>query len=357
MWPDFIKHYKKTIGGKDYWYFQKAVKIKGKSVVIASYVAPYGIPEEKLEKAIPVALQKFINRIFELECGERKRKYKHKYLSDYQVEILESIRFDFNYRFKELYPTAFKMYKDASYIRYVHGTTAIEGNTLSLGQTKQVLEEGLSVSGKSLREIYEVENYKRLREFIEGYNKRFDLPFIKKIHEIVCANMPDCGPGSLRKVDVEIKGTNVEPVPAGAIEFEMEALLKWFHSELEKKRHILEVACEFHQRFEEIHPFTNGNGRVGRELINYLLERHGYPPIYLEKEDRETYLVALKSGNSDDPRPLVDLYFNKLLKNHSKVLQNVKGLNLEQSEGFSKEEPKEIQTRLFDYGDNNEKNN
>jgi Fic family protein len=288
--------------------------------------------------------------VYELETGERRRKFKTKYIPPYQSELLETIRFDYNYRLKNMYPSAFKMYKNAAYVKYVHGTTAIEGNTLNFEQTKQVLEDGIAVSGKSLREIHEVENYKRLRIFVENYNKRVDINFIKKLHEIVCANIPQCNPGSLRKTPGGIAGVErlVEISPPGAVEFDMEKLLSWFHNQIGKKYHILEIACQFHQRFEEVHPFVDGNGRVGRELINFFLETYGYPPIYLEKEDREIYLAALKAGNKDNPRPLIDLYLAKLLRNHAKFLNEIKELHLSNVEGVTNE-PKEVQTRLSEF--------
>jgi len=141
-----------------------------------------------------------------------------------------------------------------------------------------------------------------------------------------------------------ITGTNIEPPQAAAIPFEIESLITWFNKKISANYHVLEVACEFHQRFEELHPFRNGNGRVGRELINYFLERFEYPPVYLEKEDRENYLSALAAGNDDKLKPLVNLFFNKLMTNHAKFLEQVK----ETTETAKKFTPS-IQTKLEDF--------
>lgn len=354
MWPNFVKHYLKRTGTgkKEYWYLQDTLRINGRLMPVSIYVGPQDLPEEKLRDAIKLATQKLINKINELHFNEQKRKYTHKILNKFDVEKLESLRFDYSFRFKKLYPSAFEQYKDASYIKYIHGTTAIEGNTFSLAQTKEAIEKEAIIPGKTLREQYEVQNYKKVREFVEETSGRFDIFFIKNLHKLICANIPNSDPGNFRVTPVSIMGMNIETSPAVAVEADVEDLITWYKQQRRNKIHIVELAGIFHQRFEEIHPFIDGNGRVGREIINVMLERADYPPVYFEKADRDRYLDAMEGGNPkngdpNDKPPIVYLIKDKLFENHEKILAQVKAIDISNADGLR--QPKVIQKNLFEF--------
>lgn len=349
MWPLFVKHYLKTINSKSYWYIQESAKINGKKRHITIYVAPDGLSDGEMKEKIKLSVQKLINRVNELNFDEKKRKYSHKILTKLEVERLETLRFDYSFRFNKLYPGAFEQYKKANYVRYVHGTTAIEGNTFTLSETRQVLEDNITVAGKDLREQFEIQNYKKVREFVEESSHRFDIRFIKKLHSIICENIPKSNPGNFRVTPVFIAGMNVETSPAIAVESDLEDLIQFYKQQRRNKRHIVELAGIFHQRFEEIHPFNDGNGRVGREIINVMLERGDYPPVFFEKKDRASYLDALENGNglTNDNYPIVKVLCNKLIENHELILEKVKAIDISNIEGMGEKRPK--QSTLFEF--------
>lgn len=177
-------------------------------------------------------------------------------------------------------------------IEYAHNSTAIEGNTLTLVQTKAILEDGLSVGGKTLREIYEVANHARAFNYVKdciAKEKPLDEQIIKDIHAQIMENI-QIG-GIYRNVEVRITGANHKPPPPS----EMYWQIKEFCSVLHNPRDLnaIEMAAWTHAEFVRIHPFTDGNGRTSRMIMNYQLMQAGFLPVSIVKEKRLEYFEAL----------------------------------------------------------------
>lgn len=179
-------------------------------------------------------------------------------------------------------------------IEYAHHSTAIEGNTLTLLQTKAVIEEGLSVGGKTLREIYEVANHAKAFGYVRrcaAEGKRLDENLVKDIHAMLMANI--LVGGVYRDVEVRISGSAHKP-PAPD---EMYRQIKSFFADLPKKTELnaIELAAWTHAEFMKIHPFVDGNGRTSRMIMNYQLLIQGFLPISIAKESRLEYFEALEA--------------------------------------------------------------
>lgn len=191
-------------------------------------------------------------------------------------------------------PFALSSYEQAFEIQYTHDTTSIEGNTLTLLETKVVLEDGVSVGGKKLREIYEVVNHKAAFEYVKeqiAQNKPLDESIVKDIHEILMRNI-FLG-GIYRDFNVYISGAQHTP-PAP---YEMYQQIKNFYADLPWKQTTLnpiEYAAWTHAEFVKIHPFPDGNGRTSRLIMNYQLMLAGFPPITISKEQRLSYFSFLE---------------------------------------------------------------
>jgi len=178
-------------------------------------------------------------------------------------------------------------------IEYAHNSTAIEGNTLTLIETKLLLEDKISVGGKALREIYEVINHDKAYEYIlHSIEGRIPLEenIVKDIHEIVMENI--ISGGVYRNHEVRITGANHTP-PAG---MEMYSLIKNFYLDLAEKKNInsIELAAWTHAEFVRIHPFGDGNGRTARLIMNYQLLENKFLPISIKKENRLDYYNVLE---------------------------------------------------------------
>ena len=179
-------------------------------------------------------------------------------------------------------------------LTFTHNSTAIEGNTLTLMETKVVLEDGISIGGKALREIYEVVNHKKAYGYIKKCileGKVLDENIIKDIHAILTENI--IVGGIYRKQEVRISGAGHTP-PSGN---DMYIQIKNFYADLKwKKKELnpIEYAAWTHAEFVRIHPFVDGNGRTSRLIMNYQLMSDGFLPISIAKENRLNYYNALE---------------------------------------------------------------
>lgn len=179
-------------------------------------------------------------------------------------------------------------------IEYAHNSTAIEGNTLTLIQTKAIIEDGLSVGGKMLREIYEVANHAKAFAYVQNRvadGKPLDENTVKDIHALLMENI-QVG-GVYRNVEVRITGAGHKPpVPS-----EMYRQIKNFFADLPYKTDLnaIELAAWTHAEFVRIHPFTDGNGRTSRMIMNYQLLSNGFLPVSIAKENRLEYFEALET--------------------------------------------------------------
>ena len=187
----------------------------------------------------------------------------------------------------------FENFNKAFEIEYAHNSTAIEGNTLTLIETKVLLEDKISVGKKSLREIYEVVNHNKAFSYVKNCiaeDKPLDENIVKDIHSILMENI--LVGGIYRNVEVRITGAKHKPpVPS-----EMYHQIKDFFSNLNFKSDLnpIELASWTHAEFVKIHPFVDGNGRTSRLIMNYQLMKHGFLPVSVNKEDKLDYFNFLE---------------------------------------------------------------
>lgn len=178
-------------------------------------------------------------------------------------------------------------------LELTYHSNAIEGNTLTLRETKVVLE-GITVGGKSLREHLEATNHRDAILYVEEIvAKREALTEwqIRNLHSLVLKSIDPEQAGRYRQENVVIAGASTPPPDFMHVAAEMAGLIDWYgHS---ADLHPVARAAQLHTRFVKIHPFIDGNGRTGRLLLNFELMRVGYPPAIIRKEDRLAYYDAL----------------------------------------------------------------
>ena len=178
-------------------------------------------------------------------------------------------------------------------LRFTHNSTAIEGNTLTLMETKVVLEDGISIGGKEIREIYEVINHKKAYCYVKkciAENKPLTENIVKDLHAILTENI--IVGGIYRNQEVRISGAGFTP-PA---ENEMYIQIKNFYEDLQYKKNFnpIELASWTHAEFVRIHPFIDGNGRTSRLLMNYQIMKQGFLPVSVDQKLRLDYYNALE---------------------------------------------------------------
>ena len=216
-----------------------------------------------------------------------------------------------------------------------HHSTAIEGNTLLLKQVERLLADGLAVGNRELREYLEVRGYGSAAEWV--YRQALDpsglfhpgeilsLAEVRQIHHSAMAPVwevaphPDAKdretPGSFREHDIRPFPGGMIPVSWPLVPARMDRWIAAANGIDPDAVAFPEALAELHCRFEQIHPFLDGNGRTGRLVLNLILVRLGYPPAIIYKRDRARYLTALRKADRDEFGSLGEMLARAILDN------------------------------------------
>lgn len=200
---------------------------------------------------------------------------------------------------------ALQSLEDKLEIDEVHNSTAIEGNTLTLGETALVLTKGLTVSGKSLKDHLEVKGHDNAYKFIKAVYKNRELneELILEIHKLLFSDFTDdlkkqldYGVGKYRNQAVFIKGSSFVPPNYAQVPDLMNVLIE-FLQEIENDP--VRKATIAHLGLVTVHPFIDGNGRTARLLMNFILLKNGYPIVIVKNDKRADYLNTLEAVQSN----------------------------------------------------------
>ena len=210
-------------------------------------------------------------------------------------------------------------------LEWTYNSNAIEGNTLSLNETKVVLQHGLTVGGKTLREHFETINHKKAIDWLTArVNQDFPLSVkdILHLHYLVMSGIADEYAGTIRTGRVRITGANFIPPNPLKVPALLDELIEWVN-ENPLYLNIVERISVFHHRFVWIHPFFDGNGRPARLVMNLLRMKWGYPPVIVLKVDRMKYYRALEDANSFQYSKLFLLIFQGLEQSLDRYLNDI----------------------------------
>lgn len=190
-------------------------------------------------------------------------------------------------------------------IEYTYNSNAIEGNTLTLRETQLVIQEGITVSGKSLREHIEAKNHPETIDFIKSLSKQeIEEDAIREVHRRLFEGIIE-NAGTYRTGQVRIPGADFLPPRPEDIKEKVYKLLEWLHRNPDELRPI-ELAAVFHHRLVYIHPFIDGNGRVTRLVMNCILLKYGYPFTIVLTRDRKRYYRVLREADHENLPPFVN---------------------------------------------------
>jgi len=193
-------------------------------------------------------------------------------------------------------------------VEFTYNSNAIEGNTLTVRETQLVIQEGMTVHGKSLREHLEVRNHPDAIAYIEklaqGENP-FQEDDILKVHSLLMRGIDDQNAGKYRTGQVRVAGATFMPPPASKIQPLINELLQTISRNPDELRPI-ELAAFFHHKLVSIHPFIDGNGRTARLLSNLILMKTGYPFTVLLHVDRPKYLRTLSEADNGNLVPFAN---------------------------------------------------
>jgi Fic family protein len=213
-------------------------------------------------------------------------------------------------------------------LRWTYNSNAIEGNTLTLQETKVALE-GITVGDKTLREHFEAINHKDAILFVEALAQREESLSeynIKQIHSLILKNIDDENRGAYRKTNVIISGAEHTPPQSFEVAQKMEEFIKEYETH-KTTMHPVELAAFVHIEFVGTHPFVDGNGRTSRLLMNLELIKAGFPPVVINVEDRLEYYKALDAAHTTNSYELFLELMKKVVKRSFEPYFYVLGIN------------------------------
>ncbi len=282
------KIYKKFSQNKPYFYLDERVRIDGKSKKIQVY----------LGKSVPNDLADFYVELSHKEKSLVKDSLSdlfvfEKIFNEEQIAKIEDLRIELKYHLLNLSDAK----KERLWIRYavqfIFESNAIEGSKLSQTEVNSIVQKQYIKKTMERIEIREVRNSILAFNLLRSGKFKLNQHQIINLHKLLMDGLRiNTG---YKKVNIIVNNKTTTPV--GEVRHEMNELLGWWKKNKKSKRHPLAMAADWHRRFESIHPFEDGNGRVGRLLFNFILSEYGYPPILFLYQNRQVYFNALNQAD------------------------------------------------------------
>lgn len=222
---------------------------------------------------------------------------------------------------------ALKQLREYFRIGLTWSSNALEGNTLTETETKVVIEDGITIGGKPLKDHFEAIGHAEAFDYLQKLARRKEIAErdILKLHKLFYYRIDEANAGHYRKQNVIVTGTDfVFPAPS-----ELKELMAAFADEilrLRVEKHPIEFAALLHTRLVTIHPFVDGNGRAARLLMNLALLQEGYPVTIIPPVLRSEYLAAVKESNTGDVTPFVNLLSSMVWESQRDYLRLLQSL-------------------------------
>ncbi|MFH1520835.1 MAG: Fic family protein [Candidatus Micrarchaeota archaeon] len=294
---------KQKHGNHTYYYLVKNVRISSSVVKkIRIFLGNEVPPHDELQK------------LFKEIEKKAPKSYSAKWLSKETIERIEDLHASVAI-FKGL-PNDFAP-KDFL-VRFTYNTNAIEGNPLNLRQTALILSDNIAPQGAKTEDVMEVMNGNDAWEFIKKYNGDINEKFLQKLQYVVTKNTKCRIQGKYRDNEVMIGGSEWKPPEAKKVKKMMENLVAEYNK-IKKTLHPVELSGWFHNRFVQIHPFTDGNGRTSRLVMNWILMKKKFPPVIINVQNKEEYYNVIETADTGNQKPFAAFLAKQLLEQYAKL--------------------------------------
>ncbi|HLD57093.1 MAG TPA: Fic family protein [archaeon] len=281
----------KTINGKKYRYLVSSVRLPDGSIKKMSKIVKSKPRNTKNYSGYFLQKEKELNKNWAL-----KKFGTNKILGEEEIGKIESIRIDYKHIIKKLGKEQTKDLFDRFIVNFTYESNALEGNSLTLKDVAIVIFDKRYSKDSDLREIYETRNSRSVLDLLLRKKFRISHESIIRMHKMLMKDI-DTRSG-YKKIPNFLLGKRLQTTPPEKVYFEMTKLIEWYEENIEKMHPIL-VASIFHSKFEKIHPFEDGNGRVGRFLVNAILVNNGYPPLIVRRTSRTAYFTCLEAADNN----------------------------------------------------------
>ncbi len=294
------------VKNKAYWIMIHSVRKRKKIIQKKKYLGKILPPKKRLEQI----KKEFLKEIL---------KGKHyTFFSGEDIEKIEEKKKEYKKELKKLGNKEKQERLDEFVVRYTYDSSKLAGVNVTLRQTFLILKEGIIPKDfKNLRIAKELENHEKGFIAITKYKGKFDIKFIKKMHSILFSGVNESISGKLRselKRDIKIAGTPYIPPKWQNLEKELNSFFRWYKAE-NRRLHPLELASLIHLKLVSIQPFVDGNSRLSRLLMNWILWKKGYPLVNIPAEDLENYYNVLDKYQIErQEKPFIEYIKKKYLE-------------------------------------------
>lgn len=222
---------------------------------------------------------------------------------------------------RPLAPETLKSLRDYYRVGLTFSSNALEGNSLTESETKVVIEDGLTIEGKPLRDVYEAVGHAHAYDYLYqlATYKTLEEQDILELHRLFYQQIDSEHAGKYRNVAVFISGSNYPVTPPQKVGVEMKKFVVWFNKQ-ESKLHPVEFAALVHKRFVFIHPFVDGNGRLARLLMNLALLRNEYSIALIPTILRHEYISVLELAHTND-KPFKEFIADRIIATQMDLLR------------------------------------
>ncbi|MEM3039075.1 MAG: Fic family protein [Thermoplasmata archaeon] len=285
---------KKTIRGKEYYYLQHTVR------------TPTGVRTK--EKYLGVRLPRDIDRV--------SREFLREIYKERWYPVLDSIRENYQRERRKTPESAVLKQTRLFSIRFTYDSNRIEGSSLTYHETADLLEKGITPREKSVADVKEAEAHAVVLSEVLKYRKDISLQAILFWHmKLFQHTKPDIA-GKIRQHQVAISGSKFMPPSPVEVQPLLMEFFRWYEKN-KSSLHPVELAALVHLKLVTVHPFSDGNGRIGRILMNFVLNRHGFPLLNIAYEKRRSYYSALERAQlRQDDSIFVQWLFKRYVKEH-----------------------------------------
>lgn len=304
-----VYHEIRLINGKKQNYLISNIRENRKWNKKSKFIGLGDISKQNIEKL----KKQFALELFEALASEN--------LSKEQIREIELLKEKYEEKINSLTREEFEKFENTFFTELTYDSNAIEGSNLSLEDTHLIINESLVPEGKTLREINEAKNHIDAINFINSYQGDLNELFILKLHSIILKNISERFAGRYRETSVRIFGGNVSFPDYQKVPQLVKNLIYWYKQN-KNKLHPFELAIVFSMKLVSIHPFVDGNGRISRLLMNFLLKKKSYPWINIYMKQRAEYLKFVRKANDDFYQPII-VFALKILKENLKSFQIV----------------------------------
>lgn len=300
IYMSFIE--KQKHGDKFYYYLVKNVRISPTIVKkVRIFLGNKVPPDEELQK------------LFKEIEKKAPKPYSAKWLPKETIEKVEDLHATvaiFKGLPSDMAPKDFL-------VRFTYNSNAIEGNQLSLRQTALILSDNIAPQGAKTDDVVEVMNGKDAWEFIKKYKGSLNEKFLQKLQYEITKNTKCRIQGKYRDSEVRIGGSEWKPPEAKNVKKLMNRLVEKY-KKIKRTLHPVELAGLFHNELVQIHPFTDGNGRTARLVMNWILMKKKFPPVIINVQNKEEYYNVIEEADKGKQKPFAIFLAKQLLEQYTK---------------------------------------